>query len=37
VEVEGEELYFDYKLKEGVCKSLNASILMKKIGIDLPE
>ncbi|HEV7330997.1 MAG TPA: hypothetical protein VGN63_08165 [Flavisolibacter sp.] len=35
VEVEGEELYFDYKLKHGVCKSLNASILMKKIGIDL--
>ncbi len=35
VEVEGEELYFDYKLKDGVCKSLNASILMKKIGIDL--
>ena len=37
VEVEGEELYFDYKLKSGVCKSLNASILMKKIGIDLQE
>jgi len=37
VEVEGEELYFDYKLKTGVCKSLNASILMKKIGIDLPD
>ncbi|MDQ3277353.1 MAG: MutS family DNA mismatch repair protein [Bacteroidota bacterium] len=35
VEVEGEELYFDYRLKHGVCKSLNASILMKKIGIDL--
>jgi DNA mismatch repair ATPase MutS len=35
VEVEGEELYFDYKLKGGVCQSLNASILMKKIGIDL--
>jgi len=35
VEVEGEELYFDYKLKSGVCRSLNASILMKKIGIDL--
>lgn len=35
VQVEGEELYFDYKLKEGVCTSLNASILMKKIGIDL--
>jgi len=28
-------LYFDYKLKEGVCTSLNASILMKKIGIEL--
>jgi hypothetical protein len=35
VQVEGEELYFDYKLKEGVCTSLNASILMKKIGIEL--
>jgi hypothetical protein len=37
VEVEGEELYFDYKLKQGVCKSLNASILMKKIGIEMQE
>lgn len=37
VQVEGEELYFDYKLKQGVCTSLNASILMKKIGIELPE
>jgi DNA mismatch repair ATPase MutS len=35
VQVAGEELYFDYKLKEGVCKSMNASILMRKIGIDL--
>lgn len=35
VQVEGEELYFDYKLKQGVCQSLNASILMKKIGIEL--
>jgi len=35
VQVEGEELYFDYKLKAGVCKSLNASILMKKIGIEI--
>jgi ABC-type Na+ transport system ATPase subunit NatA len=31
----GDELYFDYKLKEGVCTSLNASILMRKIGIEL--
>ncbi|MES2774254.1 MAG: hypothetical protein V4722_08725 [Bacteroidota bacterium] len=35
VQVANEELYFDYKLKEGICQSLNASILMKKIGIDL--
>ncbi len=35
VQVEGEELYFDYKLKSGVCKSMNASILMKKIGIEI--
>lgn len=35
VQVEGEELYFDYKLKRGVCHSMNASILMKKIGINI--
>lgn len=35
VQVSGEELYFDYRLKPGVCNSLNASILMKKIGIEL--
>ena len=35
VQVKGEELFFDYKLKEGVCHSLNASLLMKKIGIQL--
>jgi DNA mismatch repair ATPase MutS len=35
VQVANDELYFDYKLKEGICSSLNASILMKKIGIEL--
>ena len=35
VQVSNEELYFDYRLKPGVCNSLNASILMKKIGIQL--
>lgn len=36
VQVAGEEdLYFDYKLKRGVCQSMNASILMKKIGINI--
>lgn len=35
VQVSNDELYFDYKLKDGICKSLNASILMKKIGIEM--
>ncbi len=35
VQVSNDELYFDYSLKPGVCNSLNASILMKKIGIEL--
>ncbi len=35
VQVNAEELFFDYKLKTGVCQSMNASILMKKIGIEL--
>ena len=34
-QVSNEELYFDYELKEGICSSINASILMKKIGIEL--
>ncbi len=35
VQVNNDELYFDYRLKTGICTSLNASILMKKIGIEL--
>lgn len=35
VQVANEELFFDYKLKKGICQSMNASILMKKIGIEL--
>ncbi|HEX5654288.1 MAG TPA: hypothetical protein VFX58_14500, partial [Chitinophagaceae bacterium] len=35
VQVENEELFFDYLLKKGVCTSMNASLLMKKIGIEL--
>lgn len=35
VQIANEELYFDYTLKEGVCQSMNASLLMKKIGINL--
>jgi len=29
-----KDMSFDYKLYAGICTSLNASILMKKIGID---
>ncbi len=35
VQIEGEELFFDYTLKTGICQSFNAAILMKKIGIEL--
>jgi len=35
VSVQNEELFFDYTLKDGICQSMNATILMKKIGIDL--
>lgn len=35
VKIQGEELYFDYKINRGICKSLNASILMKKMGIEM--
>ncbi|MDH7462617.1 MutS family DNA mismatch repair protein [Chitinophagaceae bacterium 26-R-25] len=30
----GSELFFDYKLKDGICESMNAAILMKMIGIE---
>ncbi|MEM9680289.1 MAG: DNA mismatch repair protein MutS [Bacteroidota bacterium] len=32
-EIVNDELYFDYKLKEGVCKNMNASFLLKKMKI----
>jgi ABC-type multidrug transport system fused ATPase/permease subunit len=35
VQVNNEQLYFDYQLKPGVCTSMNASILMKQIGIEI--
>jgi len=33
VEIENEQLVFDYKLREGVSQNLNATFLMKKMGI----
>ena len=32
-DIVNDQLYFDYKLKEGVCESRNATFLMKKYGI----
>jgi len=35
VEIENDRLQFDYLLKEGVAKNLNATFLMKKMGITI--
>jgi len=35
IKIDGEQLYFDYKVQKGFCKTFNAPILMKKMGIDL--
>ncbi len=32
-EIINDELFFDYKLKQGVCQNMNASFLLKKMGI----
>ncbi len=32
-EIVNDELLFDYKLKQGICTRLNASFLMKKLGV----
>lgn len=33
VEIENDELIFDYKLKQGICSNMNAQFLMKKMGV----
>jgi len=33
VEIQNDELVFDYKLKQGISQNLNATFLMKKMGI----
>ncbi|MCK4562140.1 MAG: DNA mismatch repair protein MutS, partial [Flavobacteriaceae bacterium] len=32
-EIISDELHFDYKLKDGICKNMNASFLLKKMEI----
>ncbi|BDD12777.1 DNA mismatch repair protein (plasmid) [Fulvitalea axinellae] len=34
-DIDGDEINFDYKLKEGICKSFNASKLMERMGIEM--
>jgi DNA mismatch repair ATPase MutS len=33
VEIRNGELYFDYRLKAGVCSNMNASFLLRKLGV----
>jgi DNA mismatch repair ATPase MutS len=33
VEIREGELYFDYRLKPGVCSNMNASFLLRKLGV----
>ena len=37
VKIDGKDILFDYKLKRGVCTSLNASQLMKNMGININQ
>jgi len=34
-QIDGDQINFDFKIKEGICKNFNASQLMKKMGIKL--
>jgi len=33
LEIDGENIFFDYKLCDGVTKKMNAALLMKQMGI----
>ena len=35
VQIDQQEFIFDYKLRKGVCQTLNATELMKKMGISI--
>lgn len=35
IQVKNGEMLFDYKIKHGECKTFNASLLLKQIGIDI--
>jgi DNA mismatch repair ATPase MutS len=33
IEIEGETIHFDYKLRDGITRKMNAAFLMKQMGI----
>jgi DNA mismatch repair ATPase MutS len=35
IQVKNSEMHFDYKLKTGACKTFNASLLLKQIGVNV--
>ncbi len=35
ITIQNQEMFFDYKIKNGECKTFNASILLKAIGIEI--
>lgn len=37
IQVQNGEMLFDYRIKPGECKTFNASILLRQIGIDVKE
>ncbi len=37
IQVNGDEMYFDYLIKDGECKTFNASMLLKAIGLDVEK
>ena len=37
VEMSDDDLVFDYKLKDGISRNLNATFLMQKMGITIDE
>lgn len=37
ITIHNDEFFFDYKLRQGICQTFNACLLMKKIGIEVEE
>ena len=35
IQIKNGEMLFDYKIKPGACKTFNASLLLKQIGIEV--